>query len=71
MACLGEPPARGKRQAIEEGPGSVRRVGVARGEEEIFPDAMSINLADSWRTGPVKEFEHQFAALVNPQPVAG
>jgi NAD(P)-dependent dehydrogenase (short-subunit alcohol dehydrogenase family) len=44
--------------------------GVERGEEEIFPDAMSIKLADSWRTGPVKEFEHQFAAFVNPQPVA-
>jgi len=44
--------------------------GVERGEEEIFPDAMSINLADSWRTGAAKEFEHQFAAFVNPQPVA-
>jgi NAD(P)-dependent dehydrogenase (short-subunit alcohol dehydrogenase family) len=44
--------------------------GVERGEEEIFPDAMSIKLAESWRAGPVKEFEHQFAAFVNPQPVA-
>src|SRR5262245_60023265 len=44
--------------------------GVERGEEEIFPDPMSINLADSWRTGAAKEFEHQFAAFVNPQPVA-
>ena len=44
--------------------------GVERGEEEIFPDAMSINLADSWRTGAAKEFEHQFAAFVNPLPVA-
>ena len=44
--------------------------GVERGEEEIFPDAMSINLADSWRTGAAKEFEHQFAALVSPQPIA-
>ena len=44
--------------------------GVERGEEEIFPDAMSLKLAESWRTGAVKEFEHQFAALVNPQPVA-
>ena len=40
--------------------------GVERGEEEIFPDAMSINMADSWRTGAAKEFEHQFAAFVNP-----
>jgi len=44
--------------------------GVERGDEEIFPDPMSIKLADSWRTGPVKEFEHQFAAFVNPLPVA-
>jgi NAD(P)-dependent dehydrogenase (short-subunit alcohol dehydrogenase family) len=44
--------------------------GVERGEEEIFPDAMSIKLADSWRTGAAKEFEHQFAAFVNPLPVA-
>jgi NAD(P)-dependent dehydrogenase (short-subunit alcohol dehydrogenase family) len=43
--------------------------GVERGEEEIFPDAMSINLADSWRTGAAKEFEHQFAAFVNPMSV--
>jgi len=44
--------------------------GVERGEEEIFPDAMAAKLADSWRTGAVKEFEHQFAAYVNPLPVA-
>jgi hypothetical protein len=31
---------------------------------------MSIKLADSWRTSAAKEFEHQFAAFVNPQPVA-
>jgi NAD(P)-dependent dehydrogenase (short-subunit alcohol dehydrogenase family) len=43
--------------------------GVERGEEEIFPDAMSINLADSWRTSAAKEFEHQFAAFVNPMSV--
>ena len=40
-------------------------------EEKIFPDVMSINLADIWRTGAVKEFEQQFAALVDPQPVTG
>jgi NAD(P)-dependent dehydrogenase (short-subunit alcohol dehydrogenase family) len=44
--------------------------GVARGEEEIFPDAMSINLADSWRNGAAKHFEHQFAAFVNLPPAA-
>jgi NAD(P)-dependent dehydrogenase (short-subunit alcohol dehydrogenase family) len=43
--------------------------GVERGEEEVFPDAMSINLADSWRTSAAKEFERQFAAFVNPQPI--
>ena len=43
--------------------------GVERGEEEIFPDAMSINLADSWRTSAAKDFEHQFAALVNEMSV--
>jgi hypothetical protein len=37
---------------------------------EIFPDAMSIELADSWRAGAAKEFEHRFAAFVNPLPVA-
>jgi NAD(P)-dependent dehydrogenase (short-subunit alcohol dehydrogenase family) len=44
--------------------------GVERGEEEIFPDAMSINLADSWRTSAAKQFEHQFAAFVNPMSVS-
>ena len=45
--------------------------GLESGEEETFPDVISINLADTWRTSAAKEFEHQFAALVNPQPVAG
>lgn len=44
--------------------------GVERGEEDIFPDPMSANLADSWRTGAAKEFEHQFAAFVAPIPNA-
>jgi len=43
--------------------------GVEAGEEDIFPDGMSANLAESWRTGAAKEFEHQFAAFVNPQPI--
>src|SRR5436190_1054984 len=37
--------------------------GLARGEEEIFPDPMSHGLAESWRAGLVKEFERQNAAL--------
>ncbi len=38
--------------------------GVERGEEDIFPDPMSQAMADSWRTGAAKQFEHQFAAAV-------
>jgi len=38
--------------------------GVEAGEEEIFPDPLSAELADSWRNGPVKAFEHQFALAV-------
>jgi NAD(P)-dependent dehydrogenase (short-subunit alcohol dehydrogenase family) len=37
--------------------------GVERGEEDIFPDPMSEALAESWRTGAVKEFERRFAAF--------
>ena len=53
-------------------PESVARAifdGVEKGEEEIFPDAMSESLAESWRSGAVKALERQFAALVNAQPV--
>jgi NAD(P)-dependent dehydrogenase (short-subunit alcohol dehydrogenase family) len=38
--------------------------GLARGEEDIFPDPLSQAMAESWRTGAVKAFEHQFAAAV-------
>ncbi len=38
--------------------------GVENGEEDIFPDPMSESLADSWRTGAVKAFERESAALV-------
>src|SRR5262245_16598732 len=54
-------------------PESVARAildGVERGEEDIFPDPMSDALAESWRTGAAKEFEHQFAAFAEPLPVA-
>ncbi len=38
--------------------------GIEAGEEEIFPDQLSAELADSWRNGPAKAFEHQFATAV-------
>jgi short-subunit dehydrogenase len=44
--------------------------GVERGEEEIFPDAMSQLLAEGWRAGVAKELERQNAAMVPTQPLA-
>ncbi len=44
--------------------------GLENGEQEIFPDPMSQTLADSWRSGPVKAFERESAALVAAAPVA-
>jgi len=41
-----------------------------RGEEEIFPDPASQQIAEGWRTGVAKALEHQFAAFV-PQSAAG
>jgi NAD(P)-dependent dehydrogenase (short-subunit alcohol dehydrogenase family) len=38
--------------------------GLDASEEEIFPDPLSVELADSWRNGPAKAFEHQFALAV-------
>lgn len=38
--------------------------GVARGEDEIFPDPFSQMLADGWRGGVTKELERQNAAMV-------
>ena len=37
--------------------------GLARGEEEIFPDPVSQSIAEGWRTGVVKGLERQFAAF--------
>jgi NAD(P)-dependent dehydrogenase (short-subunit alcohol dehydrogenase family) len=37
---------------------------VDAGEDDIFPDPMSATLAESWRTGAVKEMERQNATLV-------
>lgn len=38
--------------------------GVLRGEEEIFPDVMSQQLADGWRSGVAKALEKQNAPFV-------
>ena len=43
--------------------------GLARGEEEIFPDPASQSIADGWRTGAVKGLERQFAVFA-PQTAA-
>ncbi len=54
-------------------PESVARAifdGVEAGEEDIFPDAMSQALADSWRTGAVKAMERENAAFVAAEPDA-
>ena len=36
--------------------------GVEGGEEDIFPDPMARTLAEGWRDGAVKAFEHQLAS---------
>jgi NAD(P)-dependent dehydrogenase (short-subunit alcohol dehydrogenase family) len=54
-------------------PDSVARAifdGVESGDEEIFPDPMSANLAEGWRAGVAKTLERQNAALVAADPVA-
>jgi NAD(P)-dependent dehydrogenase (short-subunit alcohol dehydrogenase family) len=54
-------------------PESVARAifdGVEQGEEDIFPDPLSASLSESWRNGPAKAFEHEYAALVRAEPVA-
>jgi NAD(P)-dependent dehydrogenase (short-subunit alcohol dehydrogenase family) len=38
--------------------------GIDAGEEDIFPDATSRALADSWRSSVAKGLEHQYAAFV-------
>src|SRR5271169_1690189 len=44
--------------------------GVEKEEEDIFPDPLSASLSESWRNGPAKAFEHEYAALVGAEPVA-
>ncbi len=49
-------------------PESVARAifdGVENGEEDIFPDPISASIAESWRSGAVKAFEREYAALVD------
>jgi NAD(P)-dependent dehydrogenase (short-subunit alcohol dehydrogenase family) len=51
-------------------PGSVARAifdGVENEEEDIFPDAMSRSLTDSWRNGAVKAMERENAAFVQAE----
>ncbi len=53
-------------------PESVARAifdGLEAGEEDIFPDPMSVSLADSWNNGAVKAFERENAAFVQAQPI--
>src|SRR5712675_208113 len=53
-------------------PESVARAifdGVEQGQEEIFPDAMSQSLAQSWRSGPAKALESQYTALLQTDAV--
>jgi NAD(P)-dependent dehydrogenase (short-subunit alcohol dehydrogenase family) len=43
--------------------------GVEKDEEDIFPDPMSSAIAEGWRSGVVKEFERQSAAMTAAAPV--
>ncbi len=38
--------------------------GVEQGQDEIFPDAMSQSLAESWRRGAAKALESQYSTLL-------
>jgi len=42
--------------------------GLARGEEEIFPDPMSATAAEAWRNGLAKALEQQFSAWLPQAP---
>jgi NAD(P)-dependent dehydrogenase (short-subunit alcohol dehydrogenase family) len=43
--------------------------GVAKGEQEIFPDPLSESMAEGWRNSASKALEGQMAAFVQPAPV--
>jgi len=38
--------------------------GLARGDEDIFPDPLAEQFAEGWRQGIAKSMERQFAAMV-------
>jgi NAD(P)-dependent dehydrogenase (short-subunit alcohol dehydrogenase family) len=38
--------------------------GLAKDEDEIFPDPASLSIAEGWRNGALKALEHQFSAFV-------
>jgi NAD(P)-dependent dehydrogenase (short-subunit alcohol dehydrogenase family) len=40
--------------------------GLENGEEDIFPDPVSQLMAEGWRNGVVKAFEHQYASFLPP-----
>jgi NAD(P)-dependent dehydrogenase (short-subunit alcohol dehydrogenase family) len=42
--------------------------GVEREDEEIFPDPASESVAESWRSGALKQLERQFAAIAETVP---
>jgi NAD(P)-dependent dehydrogenase (short-subunit alcohol dehydrogenase family) len=41
--------------------------GIENDEEDIFPDAMSQSMAESWRTGPAKGLERDYAAAARAE----
>jgi NAD(P)-dependent dehydrogenase (short-subunit alcohol dehydrogenase family) len=54
-------------------PESVARAifdGVEHGDEDIFPDAVSAILADSWRESVAKALEHEYAGFARAQQIA-
>jgi NAD(P)-dependent dehydrogenase (short-subunit alcohol dehydrogenase family) len=54
-------------QIPKASPESVARAifdGVEKGDEDIFPDAMSESIAEGWHSGVAKSLERQFAAFV-------
>ena len=44
--------------------------GVENGEDDVFPESLSQAMAEGWRAGVAKQFEHEMAALIPAEPVA-
>jgi hypothetical protein len=44
--------------------------GLQRGDEEIFPDPVSVQFEEAWNNGPLKAFERANAALLAPAEYA-